>query len=152
MINPTHAGLEPDQFNDEQLATLLKLHDPFAFVVLAHRFAWRLEAILARKFSFISHEDLKDIVAQTMIHAFKTGDRFDPTTAKAITWICLLGHYEALKFLRRYGYLMDTSLDEIVERIAKHIEHGDAATAHIGEAAAPAIASATHKAYSDALL
>jgi len=114
--------IDPSTINDEGLSKLLKARDARALTVLAYRFAARLEAMLKRKFSsLIPPEDLKDIVAETMIRAFKTGERFDPKIASAFTWINMLGHYEALQFLRKTD-LTDNTLDEIADRIAARTE------------------------------
>lgn len=109
---------DPNQVDDKQLAQLLKARDPSALEVLAHRFGARIETGLIKKFSYISREDIKDILGETILEAFRKGERFSPEISSAITWLSYIAHYQALMFLRKNG-LTYYRLDEISEKIAE---------------------------------
>jgi len=104
------------------LVALLHERNPDAFALLIC-YAPRLEAILARKFGpYIAADDLRDIVAEALLHAFDTGTRFNPALSQPITWLNMLAYYKALQFLRKRQHFTDTTLDELADHMAKRIE------------------------------
>ncbi|HSH78460.1 MAG TPA: sigma-70 family RNA polymerase sigma factor [Herpetosiphonaceae bacterium] len=85
------------------LTRLLAQHEPAALEHL-YQYARLLEVILEQRFgSRISDEDRKDIVADALIHAWQTGDRFDPTLSSLKSWLIMVLVYRAREFLRRNG-------------------------------------------------
>lgn len=111
-----------DDTGYQLLISLLQARDPRALDILA-RYERRLEVVLQRKFKpYIAHEDIEDIVADTLLHAYKIGERFDPHLAHVFTWLSVLAHYKALDFLRRRAILSDVDLDDVANQVAVQIE------------------------------
>jgi RNA polymerase sigma factor (sigma-70 family) len=109
------------------LAKLLAKRDPAALEHL-YQYARLLEIVLYRRFGRrFSPEDREDIVADALIHAWQTGDRFDPRLSSLKTWLIMLVTYQARAFLRRNGGYDHVPLDEVAEGIAApdHISHED---------------------------
>lgn len=104
------------------LQRLLQERNPAALQQL-YEFGPRLELSVQRKFgSFISHEDIQDIVADALVRAYQTGDRFDPAQSRLTTWLNQLVHYEALTFLRKRRMLDGRSPDDLEGQLVAVME------------------------------
>ncbi len=109
------------------LAEQLREHHPAALEHL-YDYAPRLERALQWRFgAVIAREDLQDIVSDTLIRAWQTGERFDPHAATLATWLTTLAHYEALSFLRTHTNLIDPTaraalVEQCVAELDQHVE------------------------------
>lgn len=76
-------------------------HDPAVLNIL-FRHARLLEVALYHRFGhYLCDDDLRDIVADALIHAWEIGHRFDPTRADLKSWLVMLAVFQAREFLRR---------------------------------------------------
>lgn len=115
---------DPDMaiYTDDQICLMLQQRDARAIVGLSQR-ASRLEVILTRQFGlYIDREEMKEIVADTLIQAVRKGDRYDPHLSSLMRWLTVLGHYRTLRYLRTAKLFSSTTLDEVTNRMAARIE------------------------------
>ncbi|MBC8162404.1 MAG: sigma-70 family RNA polymerase sigma factor [Roseiflexaceae bacterium] len=107
---------------DEQVGVLLQQQDARSIIGLSQR-AGRLNTILTRQFgTYISAEDMKDIVGDTLIQAVRKGRRYDPHLSSLMRWLTVLGHYRALHFLREAALFSSATLDEVADHMSARIE------------------------------
>lgn len=108
------------RLNDETVELLQRLlheRNPLALQYL-FEFGPRLEISLRRKFgSLIAYEDVQNIVADALVRAYETGDRFDPTKSRLTTWLNQLAHYEALTFLRSQRMLDGRAPEDLEDKL-----------------------------------
>ncbi len=92
---------------------LLTIHDASAMEYL-YRYSTFLEIVLRRRFGGqIDGEDRKDIVADALLHAWETRDRFDPHRSSLKCWLAMIVVFKAREFLRRNGMGRFVRLDQI---------------------------------------
>lgn len=109
-------------FSDDEIGALLNQRDARALEGLLQR-APRLEAILWRQFgTHIPSEDLQDIVADTLLDAMRKGDRYNAELASLMRWLTVLGHYNALEFLRKNKIFSGAGLDKLGHHEAAHVK------------------------------
>lgn len=95
------------------LGRLLAARDPSVLEYL-YQYARLLEVVLERRYGHaLDAEDRKDIVADALIHAWQTGDRFDPTLSAVKSWLVMITVYRAREFLRRHGEGNSLPLDDV---------------------------------------
>lgn len=112
-----HKGNRIDDTAEQLLIDQLAEGNPNAFYGLSE-YTPRLAAILSKKFgALIPQEDIKDIVSDTLIEAFKKGARYNPQIAGLFTWLNTIAHYQALAFLRTRSFT-DETLDEVANQLA----------------------------------
>ncbi len=96
-----------------RLHCLLARREPAALEEL-FKYAGLLRLVVRRRFgTAIAEEDCRDIVADTLLHAWRTGERFDPSLSSVKSWLIVLTVYRAREFLRRMGSLSTVSLDHV---------------------------------------
>ena len=92
---------------------LLTVQDASAMEYL-YRYSRYLEIVLHHKFGeHIDGEDRKDIVADTLLHAWETRDRFDPHRSSLRCWLAMIVVFKAREFLRRNGMGRYIRLDQM---------------------------------------
>ena len=112
------------------LQRLLAAHDPAALEYL-YPYARLLEVVLQRRFGdLIAADDRQDIVADALLHAYETGQRFDPARSSIKTWMIMLAVYQAREFLRRHD-ARSIPLD-LVDPVVLPTEHAVPAAPHPG--------------------
>lgn len=139
MSSITTKGSDQDtgtvRYSDGEIATLLNQRDATALVGLSQRAAV-LEAILTRQFrGFINSEDIRDIVADTLLDAMRKGDRYNAALASLLRWLVVLGHFNALQFLRKSELLANVTLDGIGNLKASQLEVHQPAVLQVPSAA-----------------
>src|SRR5687767_921578 len=93
----------PDVEESAILQSMLAARQPRALELLYH-YARLLEVVLERKFGTrLCAEDRRDIVADALIHAWQTGDRFNPRLSSLKSWLIMIAIFQAREFLRRTG-------------------------------------------------
>lgn len=101
--------IEENRTHDRRLAT----RDP-AILETFYHYARLLEVVLERRYGpSLDDEDRKDIVADALVHAWQTSDRFDPTLSSLKSWLVMLTVYRAREFLRRHAEGRCVSIDEV---------------------------------------
>jgi len=97
----------------EHIQRLLVEQDPSALEYL-FQYARLLEVILQRRFGeFLDEEDCRDIVADTLIYAWQSGERFSPQLSSMKSWLIMLVMYRAREHLRRNRTAHSVPLDAV---------------------------------------